>query len=83
MHGGGAGNGGAGNGGAGNGGGRLPSCDICQKLLDEMRFGRKEQKGVREDLTRRLSQLVTRLEDRELPKAIGPNSATRIGFVFY
>ena len=62
MHGGGTGNGGAGNGGAGNGGGRLPSGDICQKLLDEMRFGREEQKGIREDV-RRLSQLVTRLED--------------------
>ena len=42
MHGGGAGNGGAGNGGAGNGGGRLPSGDICQRLLDEIRFGREE-----------------------------------------
>ena len=62
MHGGGAGNGGAGNGGAGNGGGRLPSGDICQKLLDEMKFGREEQKGIREDL-RRLSQLVTRLDN--------------------
>ena len=59
MHGGGPGNSGAGNGGAGNSGG---SGDICQKLLDEMRFGREEQKGIREDL-RRLSQLVTRLED--------------------
>ena len=44
MHGGGAGNGGAGNGGAGNGGGRLPSGDICQKLLDEMRFNVKNKK---------------------------------------
>ena len=35
--------------------------DICQKLLDEMRWGREEQKGIREDL--RMSQLVTRLEE--------------------
>ena len=53
MHGGGAGNSG-GNGGAGNSGGRLLSDDIYQRLCDEIRFGREEQKGIQEDL-RRLS----------------------------
>ena len=51
-------------GGAGNSGRPKESLngDICQKLLDEMRWGREEQKGIREDL-RRMSQLVTRLEE--------------------
>ena len=38
------------------------SGDICQKIFDEVRWGREEQNGIRQDI-RRLCQVVARLEE--------------------